>query len=347
MRRAISARLATPISRSCGHDPCTVELTQRAERPGLLSLHRPRFSAGPGLFVKSTVENRRVDRLRKAEIEQKAVRLNAALQRQGGARARGESVVVATAASHPATRPFNELMLDFLAYLELERGLSRNTLEAYRSDLMQFGAFLEREGVGALDGAAPPPQQVRDPAGQRRARPAARGAGDRPAQGRVPALVLPSPAPGGGDRARPDRRPARAQAFAAPAARADPGRGAEAAGRSRGHRARGAARPRAAGGDVRVRAARLGGGRPRRDRRRPGRGRPARPRKGIEGAARAGRPPGGRRAAGVSGPRPPEARGRPGRDASVRQPPRGAASRARACTRSSSATPARPAWPTG
>ena len=29
-------------------------------------------------------------------------------------------------------------MLDFLAYLEFERGLSRNTLEAYRSDLQQY-----------------------------------------------------------------------------------------------------------------------------------------------------------------------------------------------------------------
>jgi integrase/recombinase XerD len=38
-------------------------------------------------------------------------------------------------------------MLDFLAYLELERGLSRNTLEAYRSDLLQFGAFLDRRGT--------------------------------------------------------------------------------------------------------------------------------------------------------------------------------------------------------
>jgi integrase/recombinase XerD len=36
------------------------------------------------------------------------------------------------------------LRLDFLAYLELERGLSRNTLEAYRSDLLQFGEFLDR-----------------------------------------------------------------------------------------------------------------------------------------------------------------------------------------------------------
>ena len=34
-------------------------------------------------------------------------------------------------------------MLDFLAYLEFERGLSRNTLEAYRSDLLQYGAYLQ------------------------------------------------------------------------------------------------------------------------------------------------------------------------------------------------------------
>jgi integrase/recombinase XerD len=40
-------------------------------------------------------------------------------------------------------------MLDFLAYLEFERGLSRNTLEAYRSDLLQLGAFLGRRGVDA------------------------------------------------------------------------------------------------------------------------------------------------------------------------------------------------------
>jgi integrase/recombinase XerD len=43
------------------------------------------------------------------------------------------------------------LVLDFLAYLELERGLSRNTLEAYRSDLLQFGRFLERRGVNVLE----------------------------------------------------------------------------------------------------------------------------------------------------------------------------------------------------
>ena len=42
------------------------------------------------------------------------------------------------------------LILDFLAYLELERGLSRNTLEAYRSDLLQFGAFLDRGELNVL-----------------------------------------------------------------------------------------------------------------------------------------------------------------------------------------------------
>src|SRR5437868_11251 len=41
-------------------------------------------------------------------------------------------------------------MLDFLAYLEFERGLSRNTLEAYRSDLLQFGRFLGEHGTDAL-----------------------------------------------------------------------------------------------------------------------------------------------------------------------------------------------------
>src|SRR3954454_1840492 len=44
---------------------------------------------------------------------------------------------------------FEHLVLDFLAELEFERGLSRNTLEAYRSDLLQFGAWLERAGAGA------------------------------------------------------------------------------------------------------------------------------------------------------------------------------------------------------
>jgi integrase/recombinase XerD len=54
---------------------------------------------------------------------------------------------MATAAvSHRLT----DLLLDFLGYLELERGLSRNTLEAYRSDLQQYGQFLDREGLDPL-----------------------------------------------------------------------------------------------------------------------------------------------------------------------------------------------------
>jgi integrase/recombinase XerD len=53
--------------------------------------------------------------------------------------------------SVPRQSRLTELLLDFLGYLELERGLSRNTLEAYRSDLQQFGRFLERREVDPLD----------------------------------------------------------------------------------------------------------------------------------------------------------------------------------------------------
>jgi integrase/recombinase XerD len=43
------------------------------------------------------------------------------------------------------------LILDFLAYLELERGLSRNTLAAYRSDLLQLDGFLRDRHIGLLE----------------------------------------------------------------------------------------------------------------------------------------------------------------------------------------------------
>jgi integrase/recombinase XerD len=49
-----------------------------------------------------------------------------------------------------AVRPFQHHVLDFLGYLEFERGLSRNTLEAYRSDLLQLGAHLRRTETDAL-----------------------------------------------------------------------------------------------------------------------------------------------------------------------------------------------------
>ncbi len=53
-------------------------------------------------------------------------------------------------ATRPRAQPFEYLLLDFLAYLEFERGLSRNTLEAYRSDLLQFGEWLGRTGHDPL-----------------------------------------------------------------------------------------------------------------------------------------------------------------------------------------------------
>jgi integrase/recombinase XerD len=60
-------------------------------------------------------------------------------------------VSTAEVAPPPAKTGIESLILDFLAYLELERGLSRNTLEAYRSDLLQFGRFLQRRGVGVTE----------------------------------------------------------------------------------------------------------------------------------------------------------------------------------------------------
>jgi integrase/recombinase XerD len=45
---------------------------------------------------------------------------------------------------------FQSLVLDFLSYLELERGLSRNTLNAYRTDLLQYGEFLALHEIDAL-----------------------------------------------------------------------------------------------------------------------------------------------------------------------------------------------------
>src|SRR5690349_16845038 len=47
-------------------------------------------------------------------------------------------------------QPFEHLVLDFLAELEFERGLSRNTLEAYRSDLLQLGGWLHETHADAL-----------------------------------------------------------------------------------------------------------------------------------------------------------------------------------------------------
>jgi integrase/recombinase XerD len=45
---------------------------------------------------------------------------------------------------------FQGLVLDFLSDLELERGLSRNTLNAYRTDLQQYGEYLSAHDADAL-----------------------------------------------------------------------------------------------------------------------------------------------------------------------------------------------------
>jgi integrase/recombinase XerD len=78
-----------------------------------------------------------------------------------------------------AQRRLTELTLEFLGTLELERGLSRNTLEAYRSDLQQFGQFLaHRDGAGedGLDPLAVTPADLAAFVSE-----LAGGAGDRPA----------------------------------------------------------------------------------------------------------------------------------------------------------------------
>jgi integrase/recombinase XerD len=53
-------------------------------------------------------------------------------------------------ASPGAGARFEGLVLDFLSYLELERGLSRNTLNAYRTDLFQYGEYLGAHEKDAL-----------------------------------------------------------------------------------------------------------------------------------------------------------------------------------------------------
>lgn len=45
---------------------------------------------------------------------------------------------------------FSALLGDFIAHLELERGLSPNTLSAYRSDLEAYGRFLASAGIEPL-----------------------------------------------------------------------------------------------------------------------------------------------------------------------------------------------------
>jgi integrase/recombinase XerD len=59
-------------------------------------------------------------------------------------------MAVAVAPPTEVDARFEGLVLDFLSYLELERGLSRNTLNAYRTDLLQYGDFLAEHELDAL-----------------------------------------------------------------------------------------------------------------------------------------------------------------------------------------------------
>lgn len=59
------------------------------------------------------------------------------------------ATIVKTAEPVEVGSRFEALLLDFLAYLEFERGLARNTLSAYRTDLLQYGTFLAEAGLDA------------------------------------------------------------------------------------------------------------------------------------------------------------------------------------------------------
>lgn len=50
----------------------------------------------------------------------------------------------------PATAPFPGLVADYLNHLRVERGASRNTVAAYRRDLMRYQAFCAGRGVAHL-----------------------------------------------------------------------------------------------------------------------------------------------------------------------------------------------------
>ena len=71
----------------------------------------------------------------------------------------------AAPADSGADARFRSLTLDFLSYLELERGLSRNTLNAYRTDLFQYGEYLSAHHLDALNARLEPLKSFVLPAG--------------------------------------------------------------------------------------------------------------------------------------------------------------------------------------
>ena len=187
---------------------------------------------------------------------------------------------MATIAAPLDARSHEHLVLDFLAYLEFERGLSRNTLEAYRTDLFQFGRFLEERHVTSAEAG---PRDVSDfltglASGNDSAKPASPATVHRKAaclrsfyrhlrregvRDSDPAASLSPPRRG-------RKLPQVLTRGEVERLLSDP----------EGHRAGGAARPRPARADVRVRAAGVRGDRARGRGRRPG---------GPRAAGRAGR----------------------------------------------------------
>ena len=187
---------------------------------------------------------------------------------------------------------YEHLVLDFLAYLEFERGLSRNTLEAYRGDLLQLGRFLAERSRSAIEAT---PADISDFLTR-----LATGDDDhRPAS---PATIhrksaclrsfyrhLRREGLRDSDPTASLSAPRRSRKLPQVLTRGEVERLLSAAAR---RRPPGAARPGPAGADVRLRAARLGGDRARGGgHRRRGAG-AARARQGLEGADRADRPGG-------------------------------------------------------
>jgi hypothetical protein len=135
-----------------------------------------------------------------------------ALQRQGRPLAEGEDQrdhgrqryhLPASGPTAPAADGgMSGRMLDFLAYLEFERGLSRNTLEAYRSTCCSWGLPRPR-GVDVATSSTPTSAPSWPSLADRRARSPAGGGRDAAAQGGVPALLLSPPASRGRPRPRP------------------------------------------------------------------------------------------------------------------------------------------------
>ena len=216
---------------------------------------------------------------------------------------------------------FEGLVLDFLSYLELERGLSRNTLNAYRTDLLQYGEFLAAHELDALTAR---PADIADFLAE-----LATGNGRPPCSAstihrkaaclrsfykhlRRDELIGDDPTAALSAPRRAKKLPQVLNYAEVQKLLASP----------RGERADDAARPGAARGDVRLRAARLGDDRARARRHRPARGLPARPRQGLQGAAGAARPPGDRRDQRLPARRPAEAGRRAPRAEAVRQLPR-------------------------